>query len=171
MSRDKHIKKSNTGILGGGVLFTCLVLGTARPIALGQSGGAARSDAPRVSTAIEDEVLENLRGQELGPAAVRDLKLPEPFLRRVADRVIRTTFRERYRVVVAQTNLPVPVVRSDAIRGSSAGNPVGPGVLPVTERAMDDRATAANWLAWGAGGFVIGLAVLYVVLWRRGRRA
>lgn len=171
MSSDKHIRKSNTGIPGGAVLFTCLVLCTARPVALGQSGAAARSDAPRVSTAVEDEVLENLRGQELGPAAVRDLKLPEPFLRRVADRVIRTSFRERYRVVIAQPNAAVPVGRSDAIGGSATGNPVVPGVLPVTERAKDDRAIAANWLAWGAVGYVMGLAVLYVLLWRRGRRS
>lgn len=171
MSREKHIKKSNTGFRGGAVLCVCLIIGVANPVALGQSAASPDSNGPKVSTAIEDEVLENLRGQELGPAAVRDLKLPEPFLRRVADRVIRTTFRERYRVVVAQTNPPVPAVRSDATGGTAEGNTVGPSTLPPTELVLDNRVNAATWLAWGAGGFVIGLAAVYVVLLRRGRRA
>jgi hypothetical protein len=51
---------------------------------------------------IEDEVLGNIRRQPLGrqEGTVADLGLPLEFLRRVADRVIQASFRERWRVVV-----------------------------------------------------------------------
>lgn len=54
---------------------------------------------------IEDEVLGNLRRGPLGPpespnGTVADLGLPLEFLRRVADRVIQASFRERHRIVV-----------------------------------------------------------------------
>lgn len=54
---------------------------------------------------VEDEVLANLRRQPLGRAespvgTVADLNLPLEFLRRVADRVIQVSFRERHRIVV-----------------------------------------------------------------------
>lgn len=56
---------------------------------------------------VEDEVLGNLRAQPIGgggaePAhTVADLALPEPFLRRVAGRVIRSSYEEHFRAVVA----------------------------------------------------------------------
>lgn len=54
---------------------------------------------------VEDEVLGNIRRLPLGPADrpdgfVADINLPLEFLRRVADRVIQASFRERWRVVV-----------------------------------------------------------------------
>lgn len=57
-------------------------------------------DVPR-PISIEDEVLENIRRQAAGLGTVEDLNLPLAFLRRVADRVIRRSFEERYRAVVA----------------------------------------------------------------------
>jgi hypothetical protein len=52
------------------------------------------------SASVELEVLGNIRAQALGPGTVADLELPEDFLRRVADHVIRQSFEERYRIVV-----------------------------------------------------------------------
>ena len=49
---------------------------------------------------IEAEVLANVKGQPLGEGTVADLALPDDFLRRVADRVVRASFEERYRIVV-----------------------------------------------------------------------
>lgn len=152
-------------------LAACILLGAIISTAPGQSGAAADSDAPKVSTAIEDEVLENLRGQELGPAMVRDLKLPEPFLRRVADRVIRTTFRERYRMVIVQPSLSATAGRRDSRGGSTGAGAVGSSAIPAAERASDDRSSVGSRLAWGAGGFVVVLAAVYIALLRRGRRA
>lgn len=52
---------------------------------------------------VEDEVLANIRQQPLGPGTLNDLALPVHFLRRVADRIIRSSFEERYRIVVPST--------------------------------------------------------------------
>lgn len=61
--------------------------------------GQAAPPAPDVTP--EDEVLANLRNQRIGRTqTVADLNLPESFLRREADRIIRGSFEERYRVVV-----------------------------------------------------------------------
>lgn len=151
-------------------LAACLLVGGTSSVASGQSAGTSRSDAPKVSMAIEDEVLENLRGQELGPATVRDLKLPEPFLRRVADRVIRTTFRERYRVVIAQPNLPAQGAQSAPAGESTGFSAIGQAAGSNEVETSGDRASVGSRLAWIVGGFVVGLAVVYVSLLRRGRR-
>ncbi len=153
------------------VMAMCYALGAVIPIASGQSGATAGSDAPRVSTAIEDEVLENLRRQELGRATVRDLKLPEPFLRRVADRVIRTTFRERYRVVIARPNLPASGNESTSTEGSSDERLIGPSATLKEVSVSEDRPSMGSRVVWWAGGFVLGVAAAYVALLRRGRRA
>ncbi len=49
---------------------------------------------------IEREVLDNVKHQPLGSGTVEDLEMPDDFLRRVADRVVRASFEERYRIVV-----------------------------------------------------------------------
>jgi len=54
------------------------------------------------------EVLENIRNQPLGDGTVADLALPEDFLKRVADRIVRSSFEERYRIVVEDTKEHVP---------------------------------------------------------------
>ncbi len=60
----------------------------------------------------EDEVLANLRAEPCGAGTVADLCLPEPFLRRVADRVLRASYFERFRVIIADGKPaePAPVL-------------------------------------------------------------
>ncbi|MBL9030990.1 MAG: hypothetical protein JNM80_04700 [Phycisphaerae bacterium] len=53
---------------------------------------------PRPS--IEDEVRGNLLRQPMGAQTVADLALPRAFVDRVVDRIIRTTFQQRHRVVI-----------------------------------------------------------------------
>lgn len=68
------------------------------PIAAAQSGPTS---APQASLTIEDEVLGNLRSQKVNERqTLADYNLPESFLRVIADRVIRTSFEDRYRIVV-----------------------------------------------------------------------
>ena len=55
--------------------------------------------------ALEAEVLGNVKHQALGPGTVEDLAMPEAFLQRVADRVIRSSYEERYRVVVPEVGI------------------------------------------------------------------
>src|SRR5262249_59001295 len=54
----------------------------------------------RTSQSVEDEVQANIRRERIGERTVDDDALPEAFLRRVADRVIRATYQQRYRVVI-----------------------------------------------------------------------
>jgi len=54
-------------------------------------------------------VLANLRAEPCGAGTVADLCLPEPFLRRVADRVLRASYVERFRVIIADGQPPEPV--------------------------------------------------------------
>jgi len=56
--------------------------------------------SPKGSISVENEVLANIQAQPLGTTTVQALALPLPFLRRVADRVIRASYEERYRMVV-----------------------------------------------------------------------
>ncbi|MFN0132134.1 MAG: hypothetical protein ACKVW3_06340 [Phycisphaerales bacterium] len=61
---------------------------------------------------IEDEVCGNLLRQPIGTHAVADLALPRTFVDRVVDRIIRATFQQRHRIVVAsdpaRTYAPIP---------------------------------------------------------------
>ncbi len=74
-------------------------------------------ETPPVS--IEQEVLDNVKNQALGKGTVADLELPDEFLRRVGDRIIRESFENRYRIVVPD---PKP---QDAVPEQNASRPVG----------------------------------------------
>ncbi|MBL8858827.1 MAG: hypothetical protein JNL28_10005 [Planctomycetes bacterium] len=61
-------------------------------------------DQPPIS--IEEEVLRNIKAQPLGKGTVADLALPDEFLKRMGDRVIRSSFEQQFRIVVPD---PPPV--------------------------------------------------------------
>ncbi|MEK6645021.1 MAG: hypothetical protein AABZ08_14060 [Planctomycetota bacterium] len=65
---------------------------------------------------VEREVMENIRHQPLGKGMVDDLNLPDEFLRRAADRIIRQTYEERYRAVLPdeQTKEHAPPGEADS---------------------------------------------------------
>ncbi len=90
----------------------------------------------------EAQVLANVRAQPVGPATVADLNLPEPFLKRVANRVLQLSFQENFRVVVADAPgrvehevwkpsadaCELAEVRAD-VEGADA--PEGPAAMPA----------------------------------------
>lgn len=76
--------------------------------ALAFAMGPQTPQLPPTPAQIETEVLENVRNQPLGDGTVADLALPEEFLRRVADRIVRSSFEERYRLVVKDAEAPAP---------------------------------------------------------------
>ena len=80
---------------------------------------------PGPDLSVEDEVLGNLRNQAIGRQTLADLNLPEAFLRREADRIIRGSFDDRYRIVV-----------KDPQATTDDGQPPMPYV-PMTRRAID----------------------------------
>jgi hypothetical protein len=51
---------------------------------------------------VEEEVLIRLKGQPVGDHTAEALNLPEDFLRRVADRIVRMSYQNRLRMVVRQ---------------------------------------------------------------------
>jgi hypothetical protein len=53
------------------------------------------------STSPADEVLQNLKQQPIGTATLDDVGLPNEYLERVAGRILRTSFEQNVRVVVA----------------------------------------------------------------------
>lgn len=57
----------------------------------------------QAAEAIEAEVYQNILQQSVDGWGVANLNLPEPFLRRVTDRIVRESYEDRYRIVVAET--------------------------------------------------------------------
>jgi len=72
-------------------LLTILVLGCA----MGRS-----QTLPNGPAAMRAEVVGNIRAQPLGADTVAVLALPDAFLDRVADRIIRNSFENQLRIVV-----------------------------------------------------------------------
>jgi hypothetical protein len=94
--------------------------------------------------AIEREVLDNVRGQAIGLHCVEDLSLPEPFLRRVADRAIRASYEQRYRIVVPDS------------ASRHAGGPVeGPGHTSTT-----NGHSGSTFWRWAGRIVILPIAIL-----------
>ncbi len=91
----------------------------------------AVAPAPR-SISIEDEVLVNVRAQPIGPATVADLALPEPFLRRVADRIVRSSYEDRFRIVISDEHaqaVSAPDATAAPLQGETDSAPEARQVL------------------------------------------
>jgi hypothetical protein len=59
-------------------------------------GGRAQTSQP----SMQDQVLNNLRNSPVGNHTLEALQLPEDHLRRVADRILRSSYEQQFRVVV-----------------------------------------------------------------------
>lgn len=83
-------------------------------------------DAPAPAISVEDEVLGNIRAQPVGPATVADLALPDEFLRRIADRIVRSSYEERFRIVVSDSHASVqpPISGTDGLPSEPVKTPV-----------------------------------------------
>ncbi len=118
------------------------------PVQRPPAGEAAANTNPR-----RDEVVANIQAQTLGAGTVADLALPDDFLRRMADRILRQSFEERFRIVVAGD-----AATAAAPTPTPTPTPESAGTL---RRALDGLAIAA----------ALVLAVLGYFAWKaRGRR-
>ncbi len=88
------------------LLVVTLLLAPAYQVAAQQTATAAASQPATAPYSVEDEVLDNLRAQQIGARTIADLSYPEDFLRRVADRIIRESFERRFRIVVDEEEKP-----------------------------------------------------------------
>jgi hypothetical protein len=119
--------------------------------AQGATAQAGGNVAPAMS--VEDEVLGNIRAQTIGPATVADLPLPEDFLRRVTDRIVRSSYEERFRIVVGAEHAHAQPAHSDAMDDTEA----------------DAKPRIATWqlLMWAC---IVGFVAVFAGLVWKGRR-
>lgn len=91
----------------------CLFLCT---IAFASNCAAPLDPIPNTSEtsalSVQDEVLANIRRQPVGNHTIDDFNLPEDFLRRMADRIICTSFEDRFRIVVADNAADISPARA-----------------------------------------------------------
>lgn len=125
-----------------------------------QAPGSAPADAI-------DEVLGNVRAQPLGPATVGDLALPEPFLRRYADRILRGAYEDQFRVVVDDSALPPAKEPTSSKRTSTAtAAPTGTATEPAnsTSNAPSSSMSTLRLVVGGACGLAL---IVWLVRRRR----
>ncbi len=94
---------------------------------------SGRDNASPAARSVEHEVAQNILRQPFGSGTVADLNLPAEFIRRCADRVIISSFNDRYRVVVGEQPARAPVPPPPP--GEAAG-----GLVRIIEgRTRSDR--------------------------------
>lgn len=145
---------------------------------LAQAPGAAPIQAPpppeeRIPSVME-EVLGNIRAQPIGPATVADLALPEPFLRRFADRVILQSFEDNFRVIIADE--PDPEHEHDEEKEEGPA-PSTTASVPGTAPRPEEPAGTQPGAGFAAGPTLrillgaVGLVLLLAVIVLRRKRA
>jgi len=134
---------------------------------------AARAQSSEPPASVEEEVRANVLAQPVGDHRVADYALPDAFVARIADRVICSSYQQRYRVVVhdappaadapPMTTHPAP--RAARTETSPDGAPAGNAPTDTAPPpAASDGPVALGLIAVGV------LLVVGLVWWRmRGR--
>ncbi|MFQ5430427.1 MAG: hypothetical protein ACE5E1_08975 [Phycisphaerae bacterium] len=109
---------------------------------------------PPGQSSVEETVLRRIKQQPVGSQTLDALGLPDAFLRRVGDRIIRMSYQQRFRVV-----------------GEPRTAPAGPPQTAVDRQAPETNA-APRWSQrlYLAGGCLTAAAVVCLLLLRRRRR-
>ena len=155
-------------LLHRAVAGACMFLFVMQSPASAQTPDVAdRSTADDQAISIEQEVLNNILRQPLGETTVESLNLPQPFLRRVAGRIIRSSYQHRYHVVVAAESSS-----QTTPNGASTTMEHDPASSVSSKQKHDDQAMASSktWLYLIGLGTLIGTAAGALAL-RRSRRA
>lgn len=108
---------------------------------------------------IETEVLGNVKAQPIGTATLDDLALPDEYLKRVSDRVIRSSFESRYRIVVPDPPASQNPPPADAKPASAVD----------TTKSPTSKAEGVD-LPLVIGGAVFGALVVAIVIFNRRAR-
>lgn len=85
----------------------------------------ASSDEAVATDPVVDEVLAEIIRRPVGDHSVAVLNLPEPFLRRAADRIVRSSYQERYHIVVRDEGGPDH--SNSTTQTASSSRPAGRG--------------------------------------------
>ena len=59
----------------------------------------ASADAQTINLPLREEVFHQIQNQPVGNHTIEDYALPDEFIHRVADRIIRIQYQERFRMV------------------------------------------------------------------------
>lgn len=161
VARGRLLPHLRAAMIGAGALL----LTSTSPASAQAPSAADPPVAGGEAASIEREVLDNILRQPIGDTTVESLDLPQPFLRRAAGRIIRSSYQHRYHVV-ATNGQPSPP-------GSGAMLKPPDGSSSSARSATDqDQSTHSSktWL------YLIGLAILIgtaagALVRRRGRRA
>lgn len=97
--------------------------------------------SPDPAFAIEQEIRANILNQTVGSASVADLGLPDEFVRRFADRVVRSSFEDRYRIVVASAPSTQPDATPSASTPALTNTPSAtpPPTTPATTKQTNAK--------------------------------
>lgn len=140
------------------MIGACVFLLALRSTASAQAPNVADQPVADGETiSIEQEVLDNILRQPLGDTTVESLDLPQPFLRRAAGRIIRSSYQHRYHVVASDASLKPP-----------DGSPPSAGSTTAMDRDKS-RPSSNTWLYLIGLGILVGTAAGALAL-RRGRR-
>lgn len=86
------------------------------------AANAQKASTAPTTQSVEDEVLRNILSQKVGARTVAEDSLPESFLRRVADRIIRATYQQRFRSVVDDRAVATQPGTAPAEAGTNGGS-------------------------------------------------
>jgi len=119
-------------------------------IASSDASRAQRSGSTREELSLQQEVTQRLKSQPIGGHTLECLNVPEEFLNRVADRIIRMDYQKRFRSVAPE---PAAATAAATAMPEPASNRI-----PRRTTSFYIAATTAALLAIG------------VVAWKRLRR-
>lgn len=131
-------------------------------IALLLAGAVQGQSHDNPAEAVEREVRENIRRQAVGHHSLEEFNLPPAFISRMADRIIRSSFEERYRIVV-----------DDGSSGGerATGATTDPSATSDAEPGIDAAAAPSRIGLYLSGAVVLVSGAAMIVLLLRERKA
>jgi hypothetical protein len=99
---------------------------------------------------VEQKVRSNILNQRIGGHSVSDLNMPRPYIDRLTDRIIRSSYEQRYRIVVDDSQ-SVPATTQ-----------------AVSHSGVDTSRSRSYWVELGLGMIVLACGVMLMIRWRRG---
>lgn len=157
------------------IILLAITIHTGAPTQAQPPAAAGNNQPSQLATpSVEEEVYGNIVHQPLGDQTLEVLNLPELFLRRAADRVIRSSYQERYHVVVADSssilsNQSAQKTDTSAVPKDVADHSPKNSTHPPQENDSHSKSPSAfKWLAPSA--FVCLVLLWGVLRIQRGRR-
>lgn len=115
---------------------------------------------------VEAEVFQNVVNQPLGTETLKSLNLPDAFVERAADRVIRSTYQGRYHVVAAP---PTEELRDPLISTTPKADLTEPPRNSEAAQTRRESTSKSRWPYWIAGLAVVAVVAAGLLTKSRGR--